>query len=233
VTRALLALALAFVVAPRLARATDPVPAAALPATPRTDCVDEEEKKKLINAKRGRRGDLREFVKQARHELTLQGGYYVSDLLDGTFVLGAAYTYHLTEDVAVEASFAWSQVRSSVAKRLEQDRSVTVLPPEDRVFLVFTDLVWSPIHGKLRMFADTVLHFDIYGAAGVGVIDNATSFGAAGQFGIGSRLLLGRSWAIRLDVRDQVYKQQILAVSQYVNDLSLTLGVSLFLPTGL
>jgi outer membrane beta-barrel protein len=226
--RALLAVTLLSVTMSRLAVAAEPVP-----PTPRTDCVDEEEKKKLIRMKRGRRGDLREFVKQARHELTVQTGYYVSDLLDGTFVLGAAYTYHLTEDVAVEASFAWSQVRSSVAKRLEQDRSVTVLPPEDRVFLVFTDLVWSPIHGKLRMFADTVLHFDIYGAAGVGVIDNATSFGAAGQFGIGSRLLLGRSWAIRLDVRDQVYKQQILAVSQYVNDLSLTVGVSLFLPTGL
>jgi outer membrane beta-barrel protein len=197
------------------------------------DCVDEEEKKKLIEKKRGRRGTEGEFVKLNRHELTLQGGYYVSDLLDGTYIVGLAYTYHVNEDVGIEASFGFSQVRSAVARKLEQDRGVTILPPEDRVYLVFTDLVWSPIHGKLRLFADTVLHFDIYGAAGVGIIDNSTSFGAAGQFGVGSRLLMGRSWAIRLDVRDHVYKQQILTVSQYVNDISLTLGVSLFLPTGL
>jgi outer membrane beta-barrel protein len=193
-------------------------------------CVDEAEKKKLLAAKRGRRLDTRDFVKQQRHELSILGGYYVSDLLDGTFVVGAAYTFHLTEDIAVEASFGYSQVRSSVASRLERDRAVTILPAEDRMFLVFTDLVWSPLHGKLRLFADKVLHFDVYLSAGVGVIDNATSFGAAGHFGIGSKLLLGKSWAIRLDVRDHLYRQQILQVNQYVQDFSFTLGVSVFLP---
>jgi hypothetical protein len=50
---------------------------------------------------------------------------------------------------------------------------------------------------------------------------------------MGAKMLLGKSWAIRLDVRDHVYRQQILSNNQYVNDISLTLGVSLFLPTGL
>jgi len=184
--------------------------------TAAADCVDPVEKAKLINEKRGRRADERDFVKSARHELTVQGGYYVSDLLDGTFVVGAAYTYHLNEDAGIEASFAYSQVRSSVAARLEHDRGVTVLPKEDRVFLVFTDLVWSPIHGKMRLFADSIVHFDIHGVAGVG-----------------TKIFLSRSWAVRLDVRDQLYKQQILAVRQYVQDFSLTLGVSVFLPTRL
>jgi outer membrane beta-barrel protein len=197
------------------------------------DCVDEVEKKKLIAEKRGRREDERDFVKTSRHELTVLGGYYVSDLLDGTYVVGAAYTYHLTEDAGIEASFAFSQVRSSVAARLEHDHGVTILPKQDRVYLAFTDLVWSPVHGKMRMFADSIVHFDIFGLAGVGIIDNATSFGAAGQFGLGTKIFLSKSWAIRLDVRDQLYKQQILSVRQYVNDFSLTLGVSVFLPTRL
>jgi outer membrane beta-barrel protein len=197
------------------------------------DCVDPVEKAKLIAEKRGRRADERDFVKQGRHELTVQGGYYVSDLLDGTFVVGLAYTYHLTEDAGIEASFGYSQVRSSVASRLEQDRGVTILPKQDRVYLVFTDLVWSPVHGKMRVFADSIIHFDIFGAAGVGIIDNATSFGAAGQFGLGAKVFLSKSWAVRLDVRDQLYKQQILSVRQYVNDFSLTAGVSVFLPTRL
>jgi outer membrane beta-barrel protein len=197
------------------------------------DCVDEKLKAELIAKKRGRRTDQRDFVKSARHELTVYGGYYVSDLLDGTYLVGAAYTYHLTEDVGVEASFGFSQVRSSVAARLEQERGVAVLPKEDRVYLAFTDLVWSPIHGKMRFFADSIVHFDIHGAVGVGIIDNATSLGAAGQFGLGAKVLLGKSWAIRLDVRDHLYKQQVLQVSQYVQDFSLTLGVSVFVPRGL
>jgi outer membrane beta-barrel protein len=200
---------------------------------PSAGCVDEKLKQELIARKRGRRTDQRDFVKSARHELSVQGGYYVSDLLDGTFVVGAAYTYHLTEDVGVEASFGFSQVRSSVASQLEQDRGVTVLPKEDRVYLAFTDLVWSPLHGKMRFFADSIVHFDVYGALGVGIIDNATSLGAAGQAGLGMKVLLGRSWAWRIDVRDQLYRQQVLQVSQYVQDFSLTMGVSVFLPTGL
>jgi outer membrane beta-barrel protein len=198
-----------------------------------TTCVDEKLKKQLIDQKRGRRADERDFVKQARHELTLFGGYYVSDLLDGTYIVGAAYTYHLTEDVGIEASFGFSQIRSSVAQRLEKDRNVTILPKEDNVYLLFTDLVWSPIHGKMRWFADSIIHFDIHGSVGVGIIDNSTSFGAAGHFGLGMKVLLGRSWAVRVDVRDHLYRQQILTVRQYVQDFSLTLGVSLFLPTGL
>jgi outer membrane beta-barrel protein len=197
------------------------------------DCVDEAEKKRLIDEKRGRRADERDFVKAARHELTVQGGYYVSDLLDGTFIVGLAYTYHLTEDAAIEASFGYSQVRSAVARSLEQNKGVTILPKEDRVYLAFTDLVWSPIHGKLRFFADSIIHFDIHGAVGVGIIDNATSYGAAGQFGIGAKFFLGKSWAVRLDVRDHLYRQQILETRTYVNDISLTLGLSVFLPTRL
>jgi outer membrane beta-barrel protein len=204
-----------------------------LSSAAQADCVDEKLKAELIAKKRGRRTDQRDFVKSARHELTVLGGYYVSDLLDGTFIVGAAYTYHLTEDVGVEASFGFSQVRSSVAARLEMERGVAVLPKEDRVYLAFTDLVWSPIHGKMRFFADSIVHFDIHGAVGVGIIDNATSLGAAGQFGLGAKVLLGKSWAIRLDVRDHLYKQQVLQVSQYVQDFSLTLGVSVFVPRGL
>lgn len=203
-----------------------------LPAA-RGDCVDPVEKARLIAKKRGRRADERDFVKQGRHELSAQGGYYVSDLLDGTYVVGGAYTYHLTEDAGVEASVAYSRVRSSVAARLERDRAVMVLPPEDRVLLIFTNLVWSPLHGKMQIFSGTILHFDLLATIGVGIIDNSTSFGVGGQAGLGAKVFLSRSWALRLDVRDHVYRQQVLAVRQYVQDISLTAGISIFLPTGL
>jgi len=202
----------------------------ALASRAQADCVDEKEKARLIAKKRGRRASERDFVKQARHELTAFGGYYVSDALDGTFIVGGMYTYHITEDVGVEASFGYSRIRSTISQKLEADRGVSILPKQDRMYLVFTDLVWSPLHGKLRVFADAILHIDLYGVAGVGVIDNATSFGAAGNLGLGARIWLSPSWAVRLDVRDQLYRQQILTNNQFVQDFSVTLGISVFLP---
>jgi outer membrane beta-barrel protein len=203
----------------------------ALARAARADCVDPVEQKKLIESKRVTRAAVdRDFIKAGRHEISVMGGYYVSDLFDGTFVLTGAYTYHLTEDVGVEGSFGWSRVHSSVAAKLEADHSVTVLPPEDRVFLVFANAVYAPLHGKAQIFTDAILHFDLYGSLGVGLIDNSTSLGAAGQAGVGIKMFLGKAFALRLDARDQIYRQQVLGTRQYVSDFQVTLGVSLFLP---
>ena len=49
--------------------------------------------------------------------------------------------------------------------------------------------------------------------------------------GFGVKFFLGRAWAFRLDVRDHVFQQQLLAESFVVNDITATLGLSLFLPT--
>ncbi len=196
----------------------------------RADCIDETERAKLMEAKRATRQGERDFTKAGRHEISALGGYYVSDLFDGTFVVGGAYTYHLTEDVGVEGLFGWSRVRSVVAAKLEADRAVSVLPPDDRVLMFFANAVWAPLHGKAQIFTDVILHFDLYGSLGVGLIDNSTSLGAAGQAGLGIKMYLGPAFAIRVDVRDHVYRQQVLATQQYVSDFAVTLGVSLFLP---
>lgn len=196
-------------------------------------CVDPELKKKLIAQKRQRRSNEREFVRQNRHELTAFGGYYVSDLYDGTFVVGGMYTFHVTDDVGIEANAAYSRVRSPVGRKLEADRGITLLPAEDRVVLAFTNIVWSPFHGKFNFFTNAIVHFDLYGVAGVGIIDNSTSFGVAGQFGLGARLLFGRAFALRVDLRDNIFRTQILTTRTIQNDISLTLGLSLFLPVGL
>jgi outer membrane beta-barrel protein len=196
-------------------------------------CVDPEAKKKLIAQKRQRRASEREFVRQNRHELTAFGGYYVSDLYDGTFIVGGMYTFHVTEDVAIEANAAFSRVRSPIGKRLELDRGITLLPREERVILAFTNVVWSPLHGKFNFFTNQIVHFDLYMLAGVGIIDNSTSFGVAGQLGVGARLLFGRAVALRVDLRDNIFRTQILTTRTYQNDIQLTLGLSLFLPVGL
>lgn len=206
---------------------------AASAATAEEACVDPELKKKLIAQKRQRRSNEREFVRQNRHELTAFGGYYVSDLYDGTFVVGGMYTFHVTDDVGIEANAAYSRVRSPVGKKLEADRGITLLPAEDRVILAFTNIVWSPFHGKFNFFTNAIVHFDIYGVAGVGIIDNSTSFGVAGQLGLGARLLFGRAFALRVDLRDNIFRTQILTTRTIQNDISLTLGLSLFLPVGL
>jgi outer membrane beta-barrel protein len=192
-------------------------------------CIDQEIADRLA-LKRKRRGAVdRLFVKASRHELTVSGGYYNSDLLSGTYIVGASYTFHMTDETAVEFGGAFTHANADLIRALEDKRGVVLTDTYARMFFGETLLVWSPVYGKLRL-GGSVVHFDLYGAGGVGVIDSSTSRGAAGVAGFGMRMFAGQAWAFRLDVRDRTFRQEILGSRFLVSDLAFTLGLSLFLP---
>jgi outer membrane beta-barrel protein len=89
--------------------------------------------------------------------------------------------------------------------------------------------VFSPLHAKLQS-GGSIVHFDVSATIGAGVVDSALSSGVAGNAGVGFTFFLGRALTIHLDVRDYVYRQQLLARKVIVNDLSATVGVGLMLP---
>ena len=203
-------------------------------------CIDEHVKADLF-AKRQMRGTRERLFQQTnRHELTLQGGYYTSDLFDGVGVVhvghvplpgtfGFAYAYHMTEDLAVEASATYTKISSLSSPELE--RMFAVLQDRPRRQLMFeADLIWSIAHAKMRL-GGSITHFDFYLAAGGGVVDSVVSSQIAGNGGFGLKFFMGRMFAIRFDVRDHVFRQQLLAQTLWVNDLTTTLGLSIYLPT--
>ena len=192
-------------------------------------CIDKEIADRLA-VKRKRRGAVdRLYVKQARHELSMTGGYYVSDLFSSTWVAGGSYTYHMTEDTAVEFGAHYTHANADVIRALEDARGVILDDDYARVRFVESLLVWSPVYGKFRL-GGTIMRFDLHVAAGVGVIDSPTSRGAAGVAGFGFKLFLGQPIAFRIDARNHVFRQELLDEHFLVNDASVTAGFSLFLP---
>jgi outer membrane beta-barrel protein len=213
-------------------RSSEPIAGGAGPAQGpehQDACIDENVKADLFAKRKQRTVRERLFQQTNRHELTVRGGYYVSDLFDGTWTAGAAYTYHMTEDLGVEASGAYTRLTSSGGPELE--RTFAVLQGKPRSQWYFdADLVWVPAHAKMRL-GGSITHFDFFLAAGGGLVDSALSEDLAGNGGFGFKFFLGHAWAIRLDVRDHVFRQQLLSQVMWVNDLTATVGVSLFLPT--
>lgn len=193
-------------------------------------CVDESIKADLFAKRKMRTTRDRLFQQTNRHELTVLGGYYVSDLFDGNYVAGGAYTYHMTEDLGVEASGSYTRLRSEGGPELE--RVFNVLEGKPRRQLTFdADLVWVPAHAKMRL-GGSITHLDLYVAAGGGIVDSVLSSDLAANAGFGMKFFVGRAFAIRFDVRDHFFRQQLLADKVFVNDLSATLGLSLYLPLG-
>jgi outer membrane beta-barrel protein len=198
---------------------------------PRTTqmCIDQEIADRLA-IKRKRRGAVdRLFVKQGRHELTVGGGYYASDLLSGTYLVSGAYTYHLTDETAVEFSGAWTHANADIIRSLEDKRGEVLTETYARMIFGESLLVWSPVYGKLRL-GGTIVHFDLHGDIGVGVIDSKTSRGASGVLGFGIKLFMGQAAAFRIDARNRTFRQELLEERFLVNDSAITASLSVFLP---
>jgi outer membrane beta-barrel protein len=207
-------------------------------------CIDEEVKADLFAKRKQRTSRERLFQQTNRHELTVRTGYYASDTFDGvvyaqqakvgsvplyTFgIFALAYGYHMTEDFAVEATAAVTQLTSKGGPELE--RTFAVLQNKPRRQLMFdAALVYSLAHAKMR-FGGSISHFDFFLAAGGGVVDSVLSSGLAGTGGFGLKFFLGKAFAFRVDLRDSIFQQQLLSQKFVVNDISATLGLSLFLP---
>jgi outer membrane beta-barrel protein len=193
-------------------------------------CIDQEIAERLA-IKRKRRGAVdRLFVKQARHEVAVGGGYYASDLFSASYILAGSYTFHMTEETAVEFAGAYTTANADVIRALEDKRGQALGDTAGRIVFVESLLMWSPIYGKLRL-GGSIAHFDLNGGVGVGVVDSETSRGASGALGLGMKLFIGQALALRIDARNRTFYQELLDKRFLVNDSAIMLGVSLFLPT--
>lgn len=193
-------------------------------------CIDEAIRDEL-NARRRYRGVTeRIFQKALRHELSVMGGIYSADLLSSWALVQGAYTFHATEAIGLELSFSYTRARSEVVRIIEQDRGIVLFRVENPVYVYGGHLLWSLAYGKMRWLGGSIGRFDFYLAVGGGVTDNQTARGLTFSGGFGMKFYFGEWFALRMDVRDQVLQQELLGESQIVNNITATLGLSIFMP---
>jgi outer membrane beta-barrel protein len=200
------------------------------PAPADAQCIDEAIRDEL-NARRRYRGvQERLFQKARRHELSVMGGVYSADLLSSWYLAQGAYTFHVTEELGLEASFAYSRADSEIVRIIENDRGITLLRIDSPVYIYQAHVLWSVAYGKMRWFGGKIGRFDFYLSIGGGVTDNQSARGLTFSGGVGMKFYVGRWFAFRIDIRDQVLSQELLGESTIVNNVAATLGMSIFMP---
>jgi outer membrane beta-barrel protein len=200
------------------------------PASASAQCIDEAIRDEL-NARRRYRG-VRErlFQKAGRFELSVFGGVYAADLLSASYLVGGNLTYHVTEDIGLEAGFGYSRADSELVRIIEQSRGITLVRIDAPVYIYTAHLIWTIAYGKLRWFGADIGRFDFNLAIGGGITDNTTSRGLTGSFGFGVKFFFAEWFEIRIDVRDQILEQELLGAQNIVNNLTATLGLAVYLP---
>jgi outer membrane beta-barrel protein len=173
---------------------------------------------------------IQERQYRMHHELLLGVGVLPDDAFYKGLVGTVSYTYHFSD------TFAWQvgrgtysyNVQTGLRRQLERDFEVapTASAYEEQVqWMVGSDLMWSPLYGKLAVLNNKVLHFEAFllGGGSVVKINRADGFRPAANVGLGMRLFKGDTVSFRLDVTNNV----VFTGTRNINNvLSVQLGTA-------
>lgn len=171
----------------------------------------------------------RRFLKRLRLELTAWAGFFAADLTSTSYDYGGAIAFYPVEDFGFEASLVVTPVTLAVERPLTQFFAGEVFR-ESLAFAVVGNVLWSPIHLKMRVSDRKIIHGDVFFAIGAGSTFNATVQGATFDVGIGLKIYPNKWVAVRFDLRDYLWLQEVVAVQRVTNNLVGTLGISVFIP---
>lgn len=212
------------------------------------------------------------FRMDGRFEFSPQLGVSVRDAFFTKVLFGVAATYHFSEEFAasLRAAYALSLIsnsaqicipvgaasgeapgcRAPTMSELTQDGST----PANKAYGNLTalgdlDLQWSPVYGKIALFAESVLYFNVYGLIGPAFVLYGPSASltptVGGNIGLGFRFAINSWLTVRLEMRDTIYAEQGYSVVGFDDkgtpqidrpisvrhQLTTELGLSMFFPT--
>ncbi|QSQ19913.1 outer membrane beta-barrel domain-containing protein [Pyxidicoccus parkwayensis] len=173
---------------------------------------------------------IQERQYRMHHELLLGVGVLPDDAFYKGLIGTVSYTYHFSD------SFAWQVGRGSYSKnfqtglRTQLERDFEVAPTssayEEQVqWMVGSDLMWSPLYGKVALLNEKVLHFEAFllGGGSVVKINRTDGFRPAANVGLGLRLFKGDTVSFRLDVTNNA----VFTRASHINNvLTVQLGTA-------
>lgn len=151
-------------------------------------------------------------------ELTLGLGVVPNDSYYLGIPIAVRAGYHMTESLALEGAFSYLVTMDSDLHTFLKDQNLlqNVHKPPHMNLMGAVDLIYSPFHGKVGIFASKLSSFDIGLAIGAGMVgvelddnpyDGKTEFAIvpAGHWGATLRFYLQEWLTVRWDYRQFAY----------------------------
>jgi outer membrane beta-barrel protein len=198
---------------------------------PLPSCLDQTIKGELGAQLTPRGVQKRNFIKNGKLALHLRSGLYGGDLTSSSWIAGGGLTFWFTEDFGLEASFDITPIA------LELDSPLAEFFGDDRFtpglgYLGLANVVWSPIHAKLRA-GGGIIHTDILFYAGGGRMFHDSVQGVTLDAGFAIDLFITKVVTFRFDVKDVMAVQEAVAETRFTNNIVATAGLTFWIPTPL
>ena len=146
-------------------------------------------------------------------------------------VVGGSVGYFFTEDFGIQGELDLTPLT------LDLDAPLTKFFGDNRfapgmAYVALGNLMWSPIHAKLKL-GGGIVHADIMLFAGGGRMFHDAVEGITFDAGSAIDFFVTRLMTIRLDVRDLMAIEEIASEQRYTNNIIATAGIAVWIPVGL
>ncbi len=181
--------------------------------------------------------------KTKRFELYGGGAAIVNNAFFMNYGLHTRFGYNFTENLGVDVVYMYLKTNNrDVTDDLSGKRGIRTdgLVSPDMYF--GGSAVWTPVYGKMSLFENRIVPFDMFFSAGGGITKtNQGSSSATFQIGAGQRFAIGKSSAFRWDFTWNFYSATYRPSSTNsgpvaaettgtFDNLFLSLGFSFFFP---
>lgn len=182
------------------------------------DIFDREDHKVLVIHER-------KFTKTGKFEIGLHGLASSASNFHNSYGGGVHGGYHFTEYLGIDffANYTTSSFNSD-GEQLQNFLTVFNFPStkEFQSPELFTGLgvMWSPIYGKFAFFRSNIIYFDFFGTAGFSVLTTQSNrtpttkqVHPGSLLGVGFRVFINKTFALRFDVRNNIYVSNFQATT--------------------
>lgn len=192
------------------------------------------------------------YRKAGRFEVTPTIQLSLNDAFYSKYMGGLKVGYHLSDSfyLGLTGTGGFSSTTSSATRCAPGAGCAPAEPwrlyqvPGLIHWIAGAEVAFSPVYGKLNVFAEKAIHFDLSLIAGADLVSyrdvdatatvasaepgSATALG--GHVGVGARLFFGGFMAVRLELKDVLYSVPHLSTGKLQSQLLADFGLSFFLP---
>ena len=208
----------------------DPRPAKPSEA-PLPSCLDQTIKDQLGTTLKPRGVQKRNFAKNKKIVLVGHGGLFGGDITSSSWIAGGSLGFFFTEDFGIQGEFDLTPLTvdldAPLAKFFADSRFQAGMG-----YLALGNLVWSPVHAKLKL-GGGIVHADLLVFAGGGRLFHDAVQGLSLDAGFALDFFVSKVVTVRFDTRDVMGVIEVAGESRYTNNIVSTLGLAVWIPSGL
>jgi outer membrane beta-barrel protein len=198
---------------------------------PLPSCLDQTLADELGQQLKPRGVQKRNFIKRGKVNLVAHGGLFGGDLTSSSWIAGGTLGFFFTEDFGIAGEFDVTPLTLDLDAPLNKFFGDNRFTPGN-AYVVLGNALWSPIHAKMKL-GGGIVHSDIMFFTGAGRMVHDAVQGITFDGGIALDLFVTKLLTIRIDGRDLMAVEEIAGQTRYTNNLIVTAGLSLWIPTGL